>query len=114
MADCLFCKVVSGDVPADIVYQDDTLVAFRDINPQAPVHLLIIPKRHIATLLDVGTADHDVLGRAFTVGKELAQQEGISEDGFRMVVNCGVAAGQSVYHLHFHLMGGRSMDWPPG
>ena len=81
MADCLFCKIVSGDVPADLLYQDEGLVAFRDINPRAPVHLLIIPKKHIPTLLDVGLADHEVLGRALTVGKELAQQEGISDDG---------------------------------
>lgn len=114
MIDCLFCKVVSGDVPADVVHRDDQLLAFRDIKPQAPVHLLIIPKKHIPSLLEVQSADHELIGRAFSVGKALAQQQGISDDGFRMVANCGVAAGQSVYHLHFHLMGGRSMGWPPG
>jgi len=111
---CLFCQIVSGEMQADVVYRDDALLAFNDINPQAPVHLLIIPRKHIPTLLEVEPADHDVLGRAFTVGKELAKQRGVSDDGFRMVVNCGPGAGQSVYHVHLHLLGGRSMGWPPG
>ncbi|MBI4488966.1 MAG: histidine triad nucleotide-binding protein [Deltaproteobacteria bacterium] len=114
MSDCLFCGIVRGDIKGEIVYQDNTLVAFKDINPKAPVHLLIVPRRHISTLLDVGLEDKGVIGDIFHLAARLARDQGISKDGFRLVVNCGPAAGQSVYHIHFHLLGGRSFTWPPG
>ena len=113
-ADCLFCKIVSGEIAADVVHRDDALIAFKDINPQAPVHVLIVPHRRIPTLLDLEPEDQDLVGGVFTLAKRLAKEQGIDQDGFRVVVNCGAAAGQSVYHIHFHLMGGRTMSWPPG
>lgn len=114
MADCLFCKIVSGQIPATLIYQDDRVVAFKDINPQAPMHLLVIPRRHIATLNDLDAADDSLLGRMHRVAAELARVRGIAEDGYRVVVNCNAGAGQSVFHLHLHVLGGRSMTWPPG
>ena len=112
MTDCLFCKMVSGEIKPDTVYEDDKVLAFRDIHPQAPVHILIIPKIHIATLNeldDVGLAGHLLLTAA-----KLAAQEGLAGDGYRTVINCNEHGGQAVYHLHLHLLGGRSMRWPPG
>jgi histidine triad (HIT) family protein len=111
---CLFCRIVGGDVPADFVHQDDLVMAFRDINPKAPTHLLVIPRRHIESAADL-TEDHGpMLGRMFAVAAKLAREAGIADRGFRLVSNSGPAAGQSVDHLHFHLLGGRSMSWPPG
>lgn len=111
--DCLFCKIATGQLPAKIVHQDDEVVAFVDINPQAPTHLLLIPRRHVARTLDLTAADGPLLGRIFEVANRIARERGL-DDGFRLVVNNGPGAGQTVYHLHVHLLGGRAMQWPPG
>ncbi len=113
MKDCIFCRIVAGEIPAKVVHQDDEIVALRDANPQAPVHLLLVPRRHIASLNDVEAADGPLLGRLLLVAQELATSEGVGE-GYRLVNNCGRTAGQSVFHLHLHLLGGRPMGWPPG
>jgi histidine triad (HIT) family protein len=113
MSDCLFCKIVAGDIPSNKVHEDEDLIAFRDINPQAPVHLLVVPKRHIAGLDDAGDEHAALLGRILTTMKRLAADQGI-EGAYRVVNNCGERAGQSVFHIHFHLLGGRAMGWPPG
>jgi histidine triad (HIT) family protein len=112
--DCLFCKIAKGLIPVEKLYEDDKIVAFRDINPAAPVHILIIPIKHIAGAMDLGNEEVDILGPIFTTIKKLAVDFGISESGFRVVNNCGEDGGQTVKHLHFHLLGGRSMEWPPG
>lgn len=112
MSDCLFCKMVAGDIKPDVVYENEAILAFRDINPQAPVHILIIPKSHIATLNDLN--DVQLGGQILQVAVELAEQEGLTEDGYRTVFNCNRNGGQAVYHLHLHLLGGRQMGWPPG
>ena len=112
-ADCLFCKIVSGEIPSDRVHEDDEIIAFRDISPQAPTHVLVIPRRHIPDVHALTDADGDLLARLFGVTRQLAEGEGI-ENGYRVVTNVGPDAGQSVFHLHFHLLGGRRMTWPPG
>jgi histidine triad (HIT) family protein len=112
--DCLFCRIAAGEIPADIVHEDDLVLAFRDINPKAPTHLLLIPRRHVPSAADLAETDAEMLGRLFSTGAQLAREAGIAERGFRLVTNSGPAAGQSVDHLHFHLLGGRSMGWPPG
>ncbi len=112
MNDCLFCKMVRGDIKPNTVYQDDHVLAFRDINPQAPVHILIIPKIHVATLNDLD--DSFLASQLLQTAVKLAEQEGMSEDGYRTVINCNNKGGQEVYHLHMHLLGGRQMSWPPG
>lgn len=112
--DCLFCKIVDGDLPADIVYENDSLIAFRDIDPKAPTHILLIPRRHIATMNDLQGEDRGLAGELFVTAKELAADEGLADEGYRVVMNCNEAAGQSVFHIHLHLMGGRKMTWPPG
>ncbi len=114
MSDCIFCKIVDGEIPADVVYQDDSVLAFRDINPQAPTHLLIIPRQHVATMTDLDEEHKDVVGRLFLAARDLAGEEGIQDDGYRVVMNCGAKAGQTVFHIHLHLLGGRRMTWPPG
>ena len=114
MADCLFCGIISGEIKGEIVYQDSSVVAFKDINPKAPVHLLIVPRKHIATLLDVEQGDKGQFGDILFAASKLARDHGISEDGFRVVLNCGAGAGQSVFHIHLHLLGGRALRWPPG
>jgi histidine triad (HIT) family protein len=114
MAGCNFCGIVDGKIPAHLVYQDDRVVAFRDINPQAPVHILIIPRKHVAGVLDIAPEDHGLIGAIFKVAATLAREQGIADTGFRVVVNSGSDAGQSVSHLHYHLIGGRRMKWPPG
>ena len=113
-ADCLFCKILAGDIPADIIFESDHALAFRDINPQAPTHVLIIPREHIATINELDAGDEAVVGNLFVVAKQIAKQEGIANDGYRVVMNCNAAAGQTVFHLHLHLLGGRQMSWPPG
>jgi len=112
--DCLFCKIVDGNLPADIVYENDTLVAFRDINAKAPTHILLIPRRHIATMNDLQNGDESLAGELFLTAAKIAADEGLADDGYRVVMNCNEAAGQSVFHIHLHLMGGRPMGWPPG
>lgn len=112
--DCLFCKIGSGEIPADIVHETDEVVAFRDINPQAPTHALIIPKRHIGSINDLQDGDTDIVGKLFLVAKEIARDEGFAEPGYRVVMNCNAAAGQTVFHTHLHLLGGRDLSWPPG
>lgn len=114
MDNCLFCKMVTGDIPADVVYENDDVLAFRDINPQAPVHILIIPKKHIATINDVAEEDAELMGKLFLAAKEIASAENVAEDGYRTVLNCGALAGQSVFHVHMHLLAGRPLQWPPG
>ncbi len=111
---CLFCRIGRGEVPAEIVHDDDLILAFRDINPKAPTHILLIPRRHVASAAELTEEDGDLLGRLFATAAQLARDAGIAERGFRLVTNSGPAAGQSVDHLHFHLLGGRSMSWPPG
>ena len=114
MSDCLFCKMVSGEITPDIVYETETVLAFRDINPQAPTHVLIIPKKHIETLADMAEQDVLLMGEIMMVAKKVAEIEGIAESGYRTVFNCKQDAGQEVYHIHLHLLGGRKMKWPPG
>lgn len=114
MSDCLFCKMVSGEISADTVYENDNVLAFRDINPQAPTHVLVIPKQHIATINDLDESHRDLVGELFLAAKEIAQQEGIGERGYRTVMNCNEESGQSVFHVHLHVLGGRRMNWPPG
>ncbi len=114
MAECLFCRMVSGEITPDVVYEDEDLLAFRDVNPQAPTHVLVIPKRHVATLNDVEIADAELIGRMHLAARHIAREEGIAERGYRTVINCNAEAGQSVFHVHLHLLGGRPMGWPPG
>jgi histidine triad (HIT) family protein len=108
-SDCLFCKIVSEKIPADIVYQDDHVVAFRDISPQAPTHILIIPRKHISTINELESTDQQLVGHLVLTAQKLAEAEGISESGFRLVMNCNQEGGQTVYHIHMHLMGGRQL-----
>ncbi|MDY6794242.1 MAG: histidine triad nucleotide-binding protein [Actinomycetota bacterium] len=114
MEDCIFCRIVTGDMDADIVYEDDEVLAFRDINPQAPVHILVIPRRHIRSSMDLAEEDADLLYNIFHVIREIADKEGITGNGVRILTNVERRAGQSVFHLHFHVLGGRNMNWPPG
>jgi histidine triad (HIT) family protein len=113
-SDCLFCRIIAGDVPSTEVYQDALCYAFDDINPQAPTHVQIIPRKHVATLNDLIAEDEPMAGHLLTVAAAIAKQRGIADGGYRTVFNCNRAAGQSVYHIHLHLLGGRSLGWPPG
>ena len=112
--DCLFCKIIAGDIPSNKVYEDDLVYAFRDIAPEAPVHILIVPKEHIASANEINEGNFQVVGHIFKVASEIAKNEGIADGGYRIVNNCGEDGGQTVKHLHFHLLGGRSLQWPPG
>ncbi len=114
MENCLFCKIVAGAIPAERLYEDELVLAIRDINPQAPVHLLLMPKRHLASVLDLGEADGPLIHRMTRVAVQLAKREGVAERGFRLLTNVGRDGGQAIPHLHFHLLGGRPMGWPPG
>ena len=112
--DCLFCKIVAGEIPAELVHQGERLIAFHDISPQAPLHVLIIPREHVRSL-EAAQEDHrDLLGDALLLAAEIARQEGVAEDGFRTVINTGDDGGQAVHHLHVHLLAGRALGWPPG
>jgi len=113
-ADCLFCKIVAGDIPAEIIYESESAIGFRDVNPQAPTHVLIIPREHIATINDLNAGHETIVGKLYTAAKAIAADEGIADDGYRVVMNCNEAAGQTVLHIHLHLLGGRSLGWPPG
>jgi histidine triad (HIT) family protein len=108
--DCIFCKIVAGEIPSDTVYQDEEIIAFRDINPQAPVHIVIIPRKHIASLSHLSESDSALVGHLVTIANKLAQDEGIAEKGYRVVINCGKEGGQLVPHLHMHLVGGRKLS----
>ncbi len=112
--DCLFCKIINGDIPSNKVYEDDLVYAFRDIEPQSPVHILIVPKEHIASANEINDKNASVVGHIFCIAAKIAMQEGIAEGGYRIVNNCGKDGGQTVGHLHFHMLGGRSLAWPPG
>ena len=114
MANCLFCRIVAGEIPASKVYADDEIVAFKDINPQAPLHALVIPKRHIATLNDIAADDAALVGSLVRRAAALAAEHGYAARGFRTVFNCNAEAGQTVFHLHLHVLGGRTLTWPPG
>jgi histidine triad (HIT) family protein len=112
--ECVFCKIIAGDIPADFLHNDELVVAFRDITPKAPTHLMLMPREHVDSAAHLTDAHGPMLGRLFAVGAKLAADAGVTDSGFRIVTNAGRGAGQSVPHLHFHLLGGRSMRWPPG
>ena len=114
MADCLFCKIAAGQIPATLVYQDDRLVAFKDVNPQAPMHVLIIPRRHISSLNDLAEDDDALVGEMIRRAASLAAEHGYGDRGYRTVFNCNADAGQTVFHVHLHVLGGRALKWPPG
>lgn len=114
MTDCLFCKMIGGEIQPDVVFEDDHVVAFRDINPQAPLHVLVVPKQHIATLNDLDTEHASLVGRMFLAARKVAADAQVHERGYRTVMNCNAEAGQSVFHIHLHVLGGRPMGWPPG
>ncbi len=114
MTDCLFCKMVNGEIAPDKVFENEDILAFRDINPQAPTHILVVPKKHIATTNDLVEADEILVGKMVLAAQKIAADEGIADSGYRMVLNCNQHGGQSVDHIHIHLLGGRQMMWPPG
>ena len=114
MTDCIFCKMVNGEIQPDVVYEDEDVLAFRDANPTAPTHVLVIPKEHIATTNDLDEESAGIVGKLYLAAKQVAGNDGIAERGYRMVMNCNPEAGQSVYHIHLHVLGGRPMNWPPG
>jgi histidine triad (HIT) family protein len=111
-ADCLFCRIAAGEIPADVVFEDEKVMVFRDINPRAPTHVLAIPRRHLDSAADLADADADLLAALFSALRQVAEEAGL--EGYRIVTNVGAESGQSVFHLHFHLLGGRAMSWPPG
>lgn len=112
--DCLFCKILGGEIPADVIFESDTAIAFRDINPQAPTHVLIIPRKHISTINDIEDDDQAIVGSLYSAARQIAETEGFADVGYRAVMNCNEAAGQTVFHIHLHLLGGRAFTWPPG
>lgn len=114
MENCIFCKIAAGQLPARIVHQDEHITAFHDLHPQAPIHILIIPNQHITSVNHASPADEALLGRLFSMARQVAQLQGIDQSGYRLVVNTGPDAGQSVFHIHMHVLGGRRMHWPPG
>ena len=111
---CLFCRIVAGETPADVVYKDERCLAFRDTNPQSPVHVLVVPRDHLDSLDDAAQKDEAPLGHLLRVAARVANEQGLSESGYRTVINTGAGAGQSVFHLHLHVLGGRGLNWPPG
>ncbi len=114
MADCLFCKIISKKISSEILFENDDVLVFKDINPQAPIHFLIVPKKHISTINDLQQEDEKITGKIILTAQSLAKQENIDENGYRLVFNCNSNGGQEVYHIHLHLLGGRQMQWPPG
>ncbi len=112
--DCIFCKIAAGQIPSKKVYEDDLVLAFHDIAPQAPLHILIIPKKHFSTILEIENSDKEIIGHIFLIANKIAKDMGFHKKGFRIVVNCNSDGGQTVFHLHFHLLAGRMMHWPPG
>lgn len=111
---CLFCRIIDKKIPSRIVYEDEHIFAFEDINPQAPVHILVVPKKHISTMLETGQEDNELIGHLFQVANKIARDKGVAERGFRLVMNCNPESGQTIYHIHLHLLAGRPMRWPPG
>lgn len=114
MKDCLFCKIIAGDIPSEKVYEDSEILAFRDIAPQAPQHIIIIPKTHISSANELNGENCEIVGKIFAVAAKIAKELGLAENGYRIVNNCGMDGGQTVGHIHFHLLGGRNLGWPPG
>jgi histidine triad (HIT) family protein len=112
--ECIFCKIAEKQIPSDIVHEDEQVVAFNDIGPQAPVHVLVIPRKHISTALDLAPGDNALVGHMYQVANKIARERGVAERGFRLVMNCNAEAGQAVFHIHLHVLGGRKMAWPPG
>lgn len=111
---CLFCSIIEKKFPSKVVYEDEHVLAFQDVKPQAPVHILVVPKKHISTVLETKPEDNELIGNLFQVANKIAKDKGVDERGFRLVINCNREAGQTVYHMHLHLLGGRPMHWPPG
>ena len=114
MSDDLFLKIITREIPADIIYENDDVLAFRDINPQAPLHVLIIPKQQVRTINEMCEHHSELFGKLFLAARDIAKEQGVSEEGYRVVMNCNEAAGQTVFHVHLHLLGGRQFTWPPG
>lgn len=114
MSNCIFCKIVNKEIPSDIIYEDDKIMAFKDVNPQSPAHVLVIPKEHIESSNDIDNENSQLIGHIFVTISKLAKELGISQDGYRIVNNCGEDGGQTVSHIHFHILGGRKFSWPPG
>ena len=114
MSECLFCRIAAGEIPAKIVFDDENVVAFEDINPQAPIHIVIIPRKHIPTVLDLTDEDQELVGHLHMVANQIAAEKSLADDGFRLVTNCKKSAGQEVFHIHMHMLGGREFSWPPG
>ncbi|MCW8831583.1 MAG: histidine triad nucleotide-binding protein [Gammaproteobacteria bacterium] len=114
MSDCLFCKILDGEIPCDRVYENEHVIAFRDVNPQAPTHVLVIPHQHISTVNDLTEENKNIVGEMMLAAQAVAKQEGIEETGYRLIMNCNEGAGQTVFHIHLHILGGRIMRWPPG
>lgn len=114
LKDCLFCKITAGEMETEFVYQDENVVVFKDLNPQAPVHLLIVPKKHISDLNNLQSEDNELIGHIYQVAGKMAAKYEVADSGYRLVSNCGDDGGQTVYHIHFHLLGGRQLQWPPG
>ncbi len=114
MEDCIFCKIINKEIPASIVFEDEKMIAFNDINPQAPIHILLIPREHFASLNDIPGEKKDILSHILLKARQIAQEKGIAEKGYRIVLNTEKDSGQEVFHIHFHLLGGRRMHWPPG
>lgn len=112
--ECLFCRIANGEIDANIVHENDDVVAFRDINPQAPTHVLVVPRKHISTINDLEPGDAKLAGQLFLAAQKIAADEGLADAGYRVTMNCGEGAGQSVFHIHLHLLGGRPLSWPPG
>jgi histidine triad (HIT) family protein len=113
MSDCIFCKIVSGDIPAQKVFENEHVVGFKDLNPVAPLHVLVIPKKHISTINDIEQEDAELVGQMYLAAKQIAADNGLSERGYRTTMNCNADAGQTVFHIHLHLLGGQAMGWPP-
>ena len=111
---CIFCKIIAGEIPAEILFQDDDVLCFRDVAPQAPTHMLVIPKKHIGSIAELEEADTNIAGKILVTATRMAKEQGISESGYRVVMNCGDEGGQTVGHIHMHVLGGRQMGWPPG
>ena len=114
MKDCIFCRIIAGEIPANIIYQNDVFIAFHDINPQAPIHVLLIPKEHIPTINDISSNHKQKIGHILSCSGKIAKKLGIHDNGYRIVANCNADGGQEIFHLHFHLLGGRKLSWPPG